>query len=397
MKKVIISVILLGGVVSHAQSRNNARVGINTTNPQATMDIQVGDSNLMDVTYEGIIAPRLSKERIANIENPVEGTLLYATDNVYAPAVVDATISERVADITEKGYYFYNGSKWIGWRDPEVYKDYNLSRDHRVFLDWLNTDVTDIDMEADPDLKKVKIIGRKSLSDKNLTSVVLPDGLEIIREHAFSNNKLTNVTIGNSVMSIGENAFSRNQLTTVSIGNSVTSIGESAFYVNQLTTVTIPNSVTSIGKSAFSLNKLTSVTIGNGVTSIGNSAFSGNKLTSVTIGNSVTSIGESAFYDNQLTTVTIPDSVTSIGESAFSLNKLTNVTIGNSVTSIGGSAFRDNQLTTVTIPNSVTSIGESAFYGTTIELLKISALAPPTMEGNIFYDTPIVLWYLWPV
>lgn len=279
MKRIMIIVASLSGLVSYAQSRESAKVGINTTTPQATMEVQVGASNLTGTTNEGIIAPRLSKERIANIENPVEGTLLYATDNVYAPAVVDATISERVADITEKGYYFYNGSKWIGWRDPEVYKDYNLSRDRRVFLDWLNTDVTDIDMEADPDLKKVKVIGRKSLSDKNLISVVLPDGLEIIREHAFSNNKLT--------------------------------------------TVAIPNSVTSIGENAFGLNKLTSVTIGNGVTSIGRYAFSSNKLTNVTIGNSVTSIGEDAFYGY-----------------------------------------------------------------TTIELLKISAPVPPTMEGRIFYDTP---------
>ena len=230
MKRVMIIVASLSGLVSYAQSRESAKVGINTTTPQATMEVQVGASNLTGTTNEGIIAPRLSKERIANIENTVEGTLLYATDNVYAPAVENATISERVADITEKGYYFYNGRKWIGWRDPEVYKDYNLSRDRRVFLSWLNTEVTDINMEADPDLKKVKVIGRKSLNDRDLTSVVLPDGLEIIREHTFSNNKLTNVTIGNSVTSIGEEAFSNNQLTNVTIGNGVTSIGENAFY-----------------------------------------------------------------------------------------------------------------------------------------------------------------------
>ena len=341
MKRIMIIVVSLSGLLSYAQSRESAKVGINTTTPQATMEVQVGASNLTGTTNEGIIAPRLSKERIANIENPVEGTLLYATDNVYAPAVENATISERVADITEKGYYFYNGSKWIGWRDPEVYKDYNLSRDRRVFLSWLNTDVTDINMEADPDLKKVKIIGRKSLNDRDLTSVVLPDGLEIIRDHAFYNNKLTTITIPNSVTSIGKSAFSSNQLTNVTIGNGVTSIGESAFYINKLTSVTIPDSVKSIGGSAFSLNLLTAVTIGNGVTSIGNSAF----------------------YGNQLTTVTIPNSVTSIGESAFSSNQLTNVTIGNGVTSIGKGAFY--------------SIGE-------IELLKISAPVPLAMGTDVF-------------
>ena len=341
MKRIMIIVASLSGLVSYAQSRESAKVGINTTTPQATMEVQVGASNLTGTTNEGIIAPRLSKERIANIENPIEGTLLYATDNVYAPAVENATISERVADITEKGYYFYNGSKWIGWRDPEVYKDYNLSRDRRVFLSWLNTDVTDINMEADPDLKKVKVIGRNSFSDRDITSVVLPDGLEIIRDHAFHHNKLT----------------------TITIPNSVTSIGKYAFYVNKLTSVTIPDSVKSIEEGTFSLNPLTAVTIGNGVMSIGESAFYGNQLTTVTIPNSVTSIGKSAFYDNQLTNVTIPNSVTSIDERAFA----------------------SNQLTTITIGNGVTSIGESAFYGTgEIELLKISAPVPPAMGMGVF-------------
>lgn len=341
MKRIMIIVASLSGLVSYTQSRESAKVGINTTTPQATMEVQVGASNLTGTTNEGIIAPRLSKERIANIENPVEGTLLYATDNVYAPAVENATISERVADITEKGYYFYNGSKWIGWRDPEVYKDYNLSRDRRVFLSWLNTDVTDINMEADPDLKKVKVIGRKSFSERVLTSVVLPDGLEIIREYALYNNKLT--------------------------------------------TIAIPNSVTSIEGYAFSSNQLTNVTIGNGVMSIGGYAFASNKLTTVAIPNSVTSIGRGAFSGNQLTNVTIPNSVKSIGESAFSSNQLTNVTIGNGVTSIGRYAFASNKLTTITIGNGVTSIGESAFYGTgEIELLKISAPVPPAMGMGVF-------------
>ena len=341
MKRIMIIVASLSGLVSYAQSRESAKVGINTTTPQATMEVQVGASNLTGTTNEGIIAPRLSKEGIANIENPVEGTLLYATDNVYAPAVENAIISERVSDITEKGYYFYNGSKWIGWRDPEVYKDYNLSRDRRVFLSWLNTDVTDINMEADPDLKKVKVIGRNSFSDRDITSVVLPDGLEIIRDHAFHHNKLT----------------------TITIPNSVTSIGKYAFYVNKLTSVTIPDSVKSIEEGTFSLNPLTAVTIGNGVMSIGESAFYGNQLTTVTIPNSVTSIGKSAFYDNQLTNVTIPNSVTSIDERAFA----------------------SNQLTTITIGNGVTSIGESAFYGTgEIELLKISAPVPPAMGMGVF-------------
>ena len=112
-------------------------------------------------------------------------------------------------------------------------------------------------------------------------------------------------------------------------------------------------------------------------------------MTTVAIPNSVTSIGEGAFLGNQLTNVTIGNGVMSIGNSAFSSNQLTNVTIPNSVTSIGNSAFVSNQLTNVTIGNGVTSIGESAFYVyTTIELLKISATVPPTIDGSAFYPSP---------
>jgi len=89
------------------------------------------------------------------------------------------------------------------------------------------------------------------------------------------------------VIIIGENAFSNKNLTSVTIPNRVTTIGGLAFTENLLTSVTIPNSVTSIGYFAFNFNKLTSVTIPNSVTTIGGGAFFRNNLTSITIGDNV--------------------------------------------------------------------------------------------------------------
>ncbi|EKB55208.1 hypothetical protein HMPREF9699_01914, partial [Bergeyella zoohelcum ATCC 43767] len=96
------------------QDPHRGKVGINTVTPSATMDIRPSTANAQKeaTTNEGIIAPKLSKTRIANIETPVEGTLVYATDATYSVGS-DATVNNRVAKITEKGYYFYNGTEWV--------------------------------------------------------------------------------------------------------------------------------------------------------------------------------------------------------------------------------------------------------------------------------------------
>ena len=90
-----------------------------------------------------------------------------------------------------------------------------------------------------------------SFENKNLTSVVIPDGVTIIDKYAFEGNQLTNITIPSSVITIEVWAFVGNQLTSVTIPNGVTTIGNNAFSNNQLTSVAIGNDIRYISIAAF--------------------------------------------------------------------------------------------------------------------------------------------------
>jgi len=84
-----------------------AQVGINNTNPQATLDITAKTSD--GSKPEGIIAPRLTGDQIQSADAQYTasqaGTLVYATAAATAPA-------GKTANITAVGYYFFDGSIW---------------------------------------------------------------------------------------------------------------------------------------------------------------------------------------------------------------------------------------------------------------------------------------------
>ena len=101
MKKALFSAFLLSTLAVNAQI---GKVGVNTDNPKATLDIQPSPANSLPTatTNEGVIIPKLSKTRVANIATPEDATMIYVSDVTYTgtnPAVVD---------ITSKGFYYYD-------------------------------------------------------------------------------------------------------------------------------------------------------------------------------------------------------------------------------------------------------------------------------------------------
>ena len=143
----------------------------------------------------------------------------------------------------------------------------------------------------------------------SLTSVTLPEGLEIIGDNAFSGNKnLTEVATADkdgvvteegrgklpSVLeTVGDNAFANTGISgDVFAGNDgrLTSIGDGAFegvtgnLGDEDGKLTIPGTVTTIGEDAFKgTDSIKDVTIPSNVESLGSGAFVDTGLTSVTI------------------------------------------------------------------------------------------------------------------
>lgn len=108
--------------------------------------------------------------------------------------------------------------------------------------------------------------GYNSNTWAKLTSVIIPDTIQVISGNAFHSNALTSVDIPDSVTSLGANAFYGNLLTSVNLGSGITEIKGGTFASNRITEIVIPSGIQTIGDGAFQSNAITKITIGENTT-----------------------------------------------------------------------------------------------------------------------------------
>lgn len=86
----------------------NAQVGINSNDPKATIHVAATSGN--NSVVDGIIPPKLSGDELYTKRNNYKldqkGTVVYVTAAATTP-------QGPTAHVTNKGYYYYDGTKWI--------------------------------------------------------------------------------------------------------------------------------------------------------------------------------------------------------------------------------------------------------------------------------------------
>ncbi len=161
------------------------------------------------------------------------------------------------------------------------------------------------------------LVGGLFKENKQIESVILPEGLTTISHELFKNASfLHEVTIPSTILSIGNDAFMGTAIKHMVLPEGVLSIGSNAFaYMNELESIQLPNSLISIGSGAFAwATKLTSIHIPNSVESIGSYAFSSaNELANITLSTKLKSIGQYAFSDTKISSLMLPDSIETVG------------------------------------------------------------------------------------
>lgn len=244
----------------------------------------------------------------------------------------------------------------------------------------------------------------------NITSITIPNSVEVISEEAFiglSNLEEVIFTSNSNLTYIGDRAFADCEnlskfgtvLGNLNIPSNVTYVGDFAFYGTDFSSITIDEDLNEIGVGAFANNEslqsisvdsnnsnyysnsnvlfsfdncllqypiaknFTSYTVPSSIDFISPCAFMNSTLSIINLG-SIEEIGNSAFEGcGNLTYISIPNTVTMIGSSAFkNCIYLDSVSLSSNLESIGTAAFEGcESLANLVIPSSVISIGGSAF------------------------------------
>lgn len=102
-KVLIVAIALLGISISSLRAQTG-RVGINTDDPKATLE--VGATTTTGTQAEGLLIPRVSRAKAGSMTGVETSTLIFVND------ISNGSQTGQNVNVDKTGYYYYDGSKW---------------------------------------------------------------------------------------------------------------------------------------------------------------------------------------------------------------------------------------------------------------------------------------------
>lgn len=105
------------------------QVGINTSDPKATLDVAAYTTN--SSTAEGIIAPKLTRNQLISKDliynSDQKGAIVYVTD-------LSGILTNKTSQVTNVGYYYFDGSVWQSFGKAINVNNGLTSRGNQLYL-----------------------------------------------------------------------------------------------------------------------------------------------------------------------------------------------------------------------------------------------------------------------
>lgn len=213
----------------------------------------------------------------------------------------------------------------------------------------------------------VEIINETAFEDcVRLESVRLPSGLSELSDSVFNHCKcLEKIKLPEKLKKISARAFAYSGIKEITIPKSVKRFGDNIFYNSTLEKITLPEGLKTIPNGFLSNTRIKEIEIPDSVRTIAYRAFEECKqLKGIKLPSGLKSIESDAFFETGLEEITIPDKIETISWSTFSnCYDLKSVKIGSGVKLIDYYAFNEcTSLEEISIPDNVETIMPLAFY-----------------------------------
>lgn len=113
--------LLLSAAAAFFSMTVYSQAGLNTASPASTLDIAAKNATGKTKNADGLLIPRVDRERAQSMENIATSTLIYVN------SISTGTASGSAVNMDAVGYYYYDGSLWIKLVTPaSAFKAINI-------------------------------------------------------------------------------------------------------------------------------------------------------------------------------------------------------------------------------------------------------------------------------